>query len=172
MNKIGSTSKLFLEKNKARLVIRKPLLEILLSFLGLSIWGCVVFSFVISEKFEYQNLIFQLFFLLGIFQCIYMIGLSEESEINIEQRSLTRKKKLLGINIKTITFTWAENYYFKYEVESNSYKQITAIWLVVCLTDKKETRQLLRFFHQKSFIAFQKLFNNQFPEHKILEWHD
>ena len=104
-------------------------------------------------------------------QAFYTIGFSEQVEIDLMARLVTSQKKVFGISYKTSSVNWPSGYKFKNSIEYDSYRNITAVWLVA-FSESQESRKLFRFFDKKTFLVFQNIFNENFPDHKILEWHE
>ena len=178
MPKIGSTSNVSFIGNKAIVVIRRPLFELIMcAFFSIMfiVFGSLT---ILTDETSIANntLSFRIFFLFVMYLFmsfpLYIWGLREESEINLSDRSFIRKKKFFGIYFKTITHNWSENYYFKNEFVYDSYNRISTVWLVVVQNDPKRIVRLLRFHNKNTFDKFKSFFNQQFPDHEILEWHD
>jgi hypothetical protein len=175
MHKIGSTSKLQIEYQKAIMVIRRPFWTIALAMLGSIVFYYFFWSSGIFEKIENKTSIYLFTGAIMVFafvQGLYRIGASEHIEIDLASRTVTRKQKFLWISYKNTTNSWPVGHGFKYSVDYDSYKRITAIWLVAYSSQSNESRKLFRFFDKKTFVAFQDIFNESFPANKILEWHD
>jgi hypothetical protein len=171
MTKISNTCRLKFDNNKVILAIRKSISHILFSTIGLAILGSIIlYNSIGIDSTEGKFLI--LFFTISSIQFLCLIGLKEESIIDLNRKCVLRKKKIFNICFKTINTNWDDPYFFKYIINYDTYKNITAIWLVTANPQTNKNYQLIKFFDKSSFIKFQELFNSQFPTNKILEWHD
>lgn len=174
--KISPTSKLQIEYRKAILVIRRSFWSI--GSLTVGILITIVFSYFFFRDKEilegpwYIHLFSFIIIAFTFVQCFFMIGSAEHVEIDLSGRMVTRWRKVFGINYKTFTVHWPKGSVFKYEIDYDSYKNIDAIWLVAYSQETNESQKLFRFFDKKTFLCFQKIFNENFPDYKILEWHD
>ena len=172
-HKISETSRLFLSEHKANLTLRAPANNMAFAFLFMA-FGFMGFIFSVISLFKSvnQGLIGTLLVsLIGILWPVYLYGKREEVEINVKQKMLVLEKRLYHHLLKSVTFNWTDNMYFKYEITRDSYNNIAKIWLVASRIDKKQNTRLVEF-DPDSFFNFQKLFNRKFPEHFIKEWHD
>jgi hypothetical protein len=173
--KIGSSSSLLLVDKTAFLTVRrswKPILLLALFILaGISLW----FFDMIESEIEKTSIFF--LFSIAVVACvfitiIYELMAIENSEINLINNSFVRKKKIFSIVFQKTTITWPEGYSFKYSIYFDTYNRIEEIWLIVYTHEKEDNRKLVRFFDKDTFLDFQKIFNQHFPENKIMEWHD
>jgi hypothetical protein len=168
--KIDANSYLIIDGQIATTIIQASLKQLLFNLLGLSL--VLFFIFFIyhqtaSSFFYFMNYVF---IVLIVSNFLYGLGFKAISTLNINNCTLIQTKKFFGFSFKTSTFNWTEPYRLKYDIEYDSYDKITSIWLVISSNRKK--KQTIHFHNLKSFIAFQNIFNEHFPEHQVMEWHD
>lgn len=167
---IDANSSLIIDDQRATITIRESFREL---FFG-SIVILLLLTFYYFVLKDVDIIFFHLMFyaitgilLIGV---IGGWGFKEVSVLNMKNQTLIQKKIFGGITFKTILINWQKPYRFKYEIEYDSYEKISSIWLVISSNRKK--KRIIRFLNQKSFIAFQDAFNEIFPEHPVMEWHD
>jgi len=119
MIKIGTNSRLKFDQRKIILYIKRAKDFNILFFIGIIIIIQVSFQYIHEGSFILRNS-FHILLCIPILLIIYFYTkeLTEESIIDLAQKSFIRKKKLLGITFKTVTHSWIEPYLFKYEVDT------------------------------------------------------
>jgi len=172
--KIGSRSFVDFEHNEVSITVKSSLLNLCMSLAIVVIFGGILlyqfeFDFSFTKRTDYFLL---LFFFLPLIEVVRCLLYWEETQMNMTTGTLVRKKIFAGFLIRSIYAKWPKDAYFKYENVYDSYKRITAIWLVAASKEKNESKRLVRFLHKDNFLHFRNLFNEEFPEHPILEWHD
>jgi len=172
MLNIGTDSSLLIEGNNVSIIIKKSFIENILLVFGLVIVSSTFFllNFYLGQKtINYSIIGFGVLWLLFL---IYNLGFKSKIALQLDTRSLTTQKFVYGCCYQTLSFVWENNSYFKYKINYDTYENITSIWLIAYSREKKETFELIEFPNKETFIDFQKQFNTNFPENKILEWHD
>jgi len=172
MQPIGKDSLLFIDHEKVTIIIKKSFIENILFVFGSIIIGITFFllNYYLGEKsINYSIIALGALWLLVL---VFNLGFKNTIILQPHTRSLITEKSVYEVCYQSISFTWENNSYFKYKVNYDTYEKITSIWLLACSREKKETYEIIEFPDKETFIDFQKHFNAQFSENKILEWHD
>lgn len=178
--KIGSRSTAKFASNEATLTVKRGFGT---SLLFASISSAVFASFMYNKEgetnFSFSNLkmhsvtvVIFLIVAVSVYSLFRNLFYKERYRIDLANCMLYKEDILFSWVIKTSTKQWNKDSYFKYENEYDSYENVTNVWLVVSSKEKKESKRLIRFFDKNTFLQFRKLFNEKFPKHTILEWHD
>lgn len=166
--------------NEMTLIVRRPWGPVLFS-LGIS--AAILGFFWYNEEHEifdtshfknnYWVLLFPVLVVsIQIYDLLKFLFYRESYKMDLTNRTLQKENTLFSFVLKTVEKDWNSDAYFKYENVYDSYQRITSIWLVVSSKEKSESKRLIRFFDKETFLKFRHLFNEHFPAHKILEWHD
>lgn len=175
MEKIGKNSYINIYHDLLTLQIRK-------SFWA-SIFGLVLFVtfFIIALNatdniFKLENG-FGFFLTIGMFGLIiimslYNLTLIDNYEMDMKQFIVSRKKYAFGFLLKQVQIKWNSESNYLYELEYDSYKNITTVWFIAISKKTNEKRRLLKFHDMKTFEAFKVIFQNKYTDIPIGEWHD
>ena len=167
-HRITDKSKLLLSENDIRLSIYSSRISKGISCLILL--GCmslIILCVLSPETIKNQSVYIML---LAVIYPIYSFGYKETFLIDLKKHNMIRKKMIFIYCFKTSSVTWSEGH-FSYIVKFDDYDRISKIWLVVRDSSKNKARKLIKFEKENSFLKFQKLFNEKFPDNKIMEWH-
>jgi hypothetical protein len=102
----------------------------------------------------------------------YHLSLRDNYEMDMNLHMVLRKKYIMGVLIKNSEIHWEKECKYLYEVEFDSYKNITAVWLTAFQRVKNSKRRLLKFYDMKTFEAFRSVFQDKYPSCPVGEWHD
>lgn len=178
ISEFGNISGLQFDDNKVHIILREESInryvKAILLFSSISVLFILYCFFGSSFMPDWSLMIIisSIFFVPIILSAIYDMFLIQECSLDVTNRTFVSNKKIIGLHFNPLELHWPNPYVFKYTVEYDSYKKITALWLVVSSIGKNETRQLIRFRDQETFLKFQMKFNEHFYDNKILEWHD
>jgi hypothetical protein len=176
MEKIGKNSYLSIHNNIFTLKIRKPfwvhafaLITTGGFFVGLYFWSPGEWETQVRGNILY---LFWGMAILHVSVSVYNLSLRDNYEMDMNRNTVFRKKSVIGVLIRNTEIQWEKDCKYLYEVEFDSYKNITAVWLTAFQRVKNSKRRLLKFYDMKTFEAFRSIFQVKYPSCPIGEWHE
>jgi hypothetical protein len=133
------------------------------------IGGASVLIYVLLKPGSLVTAIFVSILLLLSLTVFYSALKNEYTEIDLINNSSVRTQRLGNIVIRKSEIIWPPGGCFKYKIYYDGEENLQAIWVIVYHPEKGNEKNLVRFFDKKTFHEFRKIFNNNFPENKIME---
>lgn len=161
-----------IEEGKIRVFVRESIYKswVVYALLFIVLIGILLYDGIFSHFDKYVDGVILTFLFFYTFRTImplcYYLGRSEESMIDLLNRTFVRKVYLYGIRIKKIKEKWNVPFEISYKIE----KKYNYFWLTIISQEEKDVKKIIRFFDEKAFLDFYKFLNENFPDQKIADW--
>lgn len=175
MEKIGTNSYINIYHDLLTLQIRKSFWANIFGLIFLIAFYIIVLSST-NNTYKVENG-FGFYLTIGILglmtlMLLYNLTLVDNYEMDMKQFTVSRKKYAFGFLVKQVRLKWNSEFNYLYELEYDSYKNITKVWFIAINRKANEKRRLLKFHDMKTFEAFKVIFQKKYSDIPIGEWHD
>jgi hypothetical protein len=175
VQKIGPNSYLEINSDSLMLKIRKSIWS--------HIFGLFILPFLLwlvhylnkdADIFKNSDILFYagIIFLSQLGICLYNIGMQDKYEMDLKQCRVSRNKTLFGYVLKSSEQQWENGSTFSYEVEYDSERSITTVYLMAVNKKMNNRGRILTFYDLDTFVAFRGAFETKYPNNLITEWHN